>query len=262
MSVDYKRCLRKLIRPVISFSIRQGLSIQDFIEASKQVFIEIAVEEVEKQGKRPNSSRISAMTGIRRPEIRRVTQSEDYKPTSSLVSRVLAQWEQDKRFTTKAGAPRLLNYGEDKSDFHMLVLAVSSDLHPGTVMFELERLKLIDKTARGLSLKERRHITTEDADTGFTILANDISELTLTVEENILTSPEIKNLHGKTVYDNIYHEDLKQIKLWLLAEGAKFHHKVRNYIAKYDKDINPNPNKTAGASVTFCTFARTIEKKL
>lgn len=258
MSVNLNKCLKKLIKPVASFCVRHGLSIQDLLEAAKLAIIEAATEEIERQGKKPNSSRLSAMTGIRRPEIKRVVQGQEYSPIPSLVSRVVAQWEQDARFSTKAGKPRLLNYEED---FHQLVLAVSSDLHPGTVMFELERLNLIDKKSRGLLLKDRRHVVTEDVDTGFTILSDDISELTLAAEENLLLTAEIKNLHGKTIYDNIYHEDLPQIKTWLLTEGTKFHHRVRNFIAEFDKDINPNPCKTAGASVTFCTFSRVKEEK-
>lgn len=259
MSVDFKSCLYKLIKPVIAFSLRHGLSIQDFIETAKIVFIEIASKEIESKGEKPNTSRISAMTGIRRPEIKRVIEGVEYTPIPSLVSRVVAQWEQDSRFQTKLGKPKLLNYEEE---FRDLVLAVSTDLHPGTVMFELERLDLIEKRPRGLLLKDRAHVVTEDVDLGFSLLSNDITDITMSVEENLLHAPTIKNLHGRTNYNNIYHEDLPEIKTWLLTEGARFHHMVRNYLANYDKDINPNPCKTAGASVTFCTFARVERGKL
>ncbi len=260
MSVDFKICLKKLVKPIVSFCLRRGLSYQDFADISKTAFVEQAQNEIAKKGQKINSSRISAMTGIRRPEIKRIKEGSEIINTPSLVSRVVSQWENDSNFKTKAGKPKILGFGKDNSEFNELVLSVSTDLHPSTVLFELERLELIEKKPRGIELKEKRHIVTDDIDLGYKILSDDISDLTTSVEQNLFDAPKLKNLHGKTNFDNIYHEDLEEIKQWLLSEGAKLHHKARNFLANFDKDLNPDACKTPGASVTLTTFSKIEEK--
>ncbi len=262
MEKTLKTYLGLLLRPVIAFAIRHGMSIQDFFDTSKALFVEIAAEEITRQGKKITPSKISAMSGIRRPEVKKIIDGEDDPVQSvSLVSRVLAQWEQDPEFLTKTGKPKVLEYGEVGSEFNRLVAKVSTDLHPASILFELERLQLVKKSPRGLSLLERRHVPVEDIRTGFGILSDDMRVLISTVEENILSELSVKHLHAKTVYDNIYHEDLDTIRQWLLTEGAKFHHKIRNYLARFDKDINVQKDKTPGAKVTLCTFANTEEAR-
>jgi hypothetical protein len=261
MKPQYKSYFKLIIRPVVLFAVRHGIKYQDFLEIGKSVFVEIAEEEIIKQGEKITTSKISAISGLRRPEIKKISEGHENLQAASVISRVVAQWEQDPLFKTRAGKPKVLSYGEDGAEFNNLVGRVSTDLHPASILFELQRLDLAEITSRGISLKSRHHVKIEDLVTGFRLLSEDIHDLISSVEHNMLADSEVKNLHAKTVYDNIYHEDLHTIKQWLLSEGAKFHHKLRNYLAKFDKDINLQKGKTPGARVTFCTFATTEETK-
>ena len=71
-----------------------------------------------------------------------------------MISRVVAQWENDRRFLTQAGKPRVLSCDEDDSEFSELVRLVSKDLHPGTVLFELERSGIVERSKRGVRLNK------------------------------------------------------------------------------------------------------------
>ncbi|HMO16629.1 MAG TPA: DUF6502 family protein [Oligoflexia bacterium] len=261
MESDSFSYVSRVLRKVIAFAIRRGLTFQEFAEIAKTEFVELSIEEISSQGIKPNASRISAMTGIRRPEVRRVCEGSDSGIKHlSMVSRVIALWEQSSKYLTSSGKPRVLTCGSDDTEFHKLVAEVSTDIHPASVLSELLRLDLIEKSPRGVRLKERHHVSTEDKGVGFDMMAEDADLLIRAVEENLLTDVSIKNLHGRTVYDNIYHEDLNDIKQWILSEGGRFHQKVRNFLAEYDKDINPQPGKTPGASVVVCTYSHTKGK--
>ncbi len=252
-----KYYLEQILKPIIAFALKHGIGIQEFSELSKIIYVNVSSEELKRENSKITSSKISVMTGIRRPEIKKILNEDTSLLAHNLVSRVLTQWEQDSEFTTKAGKPRVLKFAEMGDEFNRLVSKVSTDLHPASILFELERRKLVEKTPKGLSLLERKHVSIEDAKTGFSMLTEDISLLINTVEKNVLSEQNVKELHAKTVFDNIYKEDIDTIKKWLLAEGAKFHNKIRNYLASFDKDIKVQESKTPGAKVSFCTFSST-----
>jgi hypothetical protein len=157
-----------------------------------------------------------------------------------VITKVVGQWRQDKRFTTKAGQPRVLSFGEISSQFHELVGTVSQDLNPGTVLFELLRVKAVEETKTGLRLTVQSYVPKGDVVAGFSILANDTDDLTRAVEENVLGNDEVPHLHARTVYDSVRADALPEIKLWLLKEGHQFHGRVREYVSSFDQDINPD----------------------
>ena len=79
------------------------------MESAKVVFIELAALEIRNRGSEPNVSKLSVMTGLRRREVMRIWRDADEKTSSfGYISRVIGLWQQGKRFTTKAGKPRLL----------------------------------------------------------------------------------------------------------------------------------------------------------
>lgn len=66
------RVLRRLVIPLIRLCVRSSYSLQDLVEILKFGFVQVAIEDLSSQGLKPNVSRVSAVTGIRRPEVRRL----------------------------------------------------------------------------------------------------------------------------------------------------------------------------------------------
>ena len=249
-------CLRMLLKPAARYCISNSMTLQDIFLIAKEVLVEVAEDEMRQQSKKINISRLSVMTGVHRRDVMRIyNDGERLDESISLVSRVVSQWENDRRFKGKNGRPKVLSLKGDRSQFRKLVNSVSQDLNPGTVLFELERSGMVEKTDKGLKLKSVTHVQ-RGGEEGFKLLARDNEDLVLSVSENVEEQPSPLNLHARTEFTNLYVDDVPKVRKWLLKEGTAFHKKVRNYLAKYDKDMNPRANKSGGARAVLCAYSR------
>ncbi len=251
------RLLALVLRPAIRFCLRHSLRLQDFVECAKMVFIDECARVLEAREMKQNISRISVMSGVHRRDVARIQQyGLQLHYEQDLITKVVGLWQSGSRFRNKNGEPRVLSTQGDSAEFSELVKAVSRDMNPGTVLFELERIgavKLLDGQAR---LTIESYVPQGDSQKGFAILANDMDDLTLSVEENVLASPDLPQFHARTEYDNIRPDAVPILKRWFLKEGHEFHARVRDFVSKYDQDINPDPNfKGRGIKVNFSAFS-------
>ena len=265
--------LSLLLRPLVRFCLRHGLHIQDLHEAAKGVFVAEAREHLTTRGDDPNISRVSAATGMHRRDVMRIANDGAVKSEPlGLISRVVGQWQYDKRYCQKSGKPRELSCGTTESEFHQLVAALSSDIHAGTVLRELERLGIVERKegANGERVEQRVKlcsgvvVPSGDVLVSYKLLAKDSLNLYSAVEENIFQQANNKtseadkspNLHGTTEFDNIRSEALPKIREWLYSEGSKFHARARDYLSKYDLDIRATGKKSVGGGkVSLTTFS-------
>ena len=251
-------CLKLLMKPIVRFCLRHSLHIQDVLESAKILFTELAAEEMERSGDQPNVARLSAMTGLQRREVMRIFRDSDTREEpQGLVRRVIGQWQQDKRFLTKSRKPKVLSFDGDDSEFRELVRTLSNDLTAGTVLMELERVGAVEQVRGGIKLKSRLYVPTGDLRAGYALLSEDIDDLTTAVEENLLQKLDPPHMHIKTMYDNIDPDSMDDIRNWMYREGSALHQKARNFISKFDRDINPGEKKNGkpGARVVLGTFS-------
>ena len=236
-----RNLLKAILSPCIEFSLRHGLSIQEFIEVAKALYVQTAQKELERGGKSVTASAISIITGIRRGDVGTLSKSkpEESEPTLSVASRVLGHWRQNRRFRTKDRKPRVLTYKGSDSEFADLVKSVSKHVHPTSVLSELERMDAIEKTARGIRLKRETFNYSYNVEEGFSLLSKDIGSMLTAVEENMFNRQKSSNLHLRTEFDNITYEEILEIRRWLVTEGKAFHRRAREFLSKYDRDINP-----------------------
>ena len=252
-------CLGLLLRPIVRFCLRRSLKIQDLLEAAKVAFVSLAEDEI--ADSKASTSKLSIMTGLHRRDVMRLWKEQRApKNQGSLLTRVLGQWQQDRRFQTKQGKPRLLEYEGKESEFVDLVRSVSKDLNPYTVLFELERIGAVVRVGSNLKLVTTTYVPRGNLKESFSLLASDSEDLLSAVEENLVNTPAIPNLHIKTHYDNICEEFVPQIRNWFLDRGAAFHREAREFLAKFDKDLNPALAKhKGGVRAAVGTFSRIEE---
>ena len=252
--------LRRLLRPTVRFLLRRSYTFQDFINLAKVVFVDVAKEEINAQGDKVNISRISMLTGLHRPDVRRIYREQTISDERSenILGRILIKWYHEPQYTTKAGHPRVLSYEGEDSEFRELVRSMTKNYSPGTVLSELERLEAVQRTSRGLKPLRPLLWTGADPGRGLEILSDDMETLFEAIEENLFSEPATPNLHIRTTYDNIFYRDLPRIRRWLVDEGKLFHQKVRNYLAQFDKDISvEHGDMRSGARVTVTAVSLT-----
>lgn len=249
-----------MLRPIARYCLRSSLGLQELLEMSKVVLLEVAAEEMQRLDEKVNISRLSAMTGVHRKDAVRIYREKDVdRESTRFVSRVVWQWRQDQRFQTKAGKPKPLTFRGDESEFSQLVKVVSQDLHPGTVLFELERLNAVKRVKDTIQLLVKAYVPRGNPVEGLRMLGEDVDDLSTAVMDNVFSQDagEKPNYHAKAVYDNISEEDLPQLRSWIFKQASSFHQKVAKYLSKYDLDITPNSKKKGGKRVVLGIFTRT-----
>jgi hypothetical protein len=254
-------CLRHLLGPIVRFCLKNSLSLQEFHQLSKELFVETAAREIERTGAKVNVSRLSVATGVQRREVNRILEAEggDKEPPY-LLARVLTLWERESRYHNSRGKPRPLTHGFDTSEFSDLVREVSKNVNPASVLFEMTRLGIANKTDSSVRLNREDATMRRDEAKAYELVANDMQALIQAVGENVSNLDATPHLHFHTEYDNIFVQDVASIRKWLVDEGRKFHRKVRLRLAKSDRDVSSSrgtEGAPAGARIVCTSFAYT-----
>lgn len=238
------KILGLLLRPVATYAIRHGVKIQGIIEALKLQLVEAARAQLEHDGKKANTSRISVITGLQRKDVLRLYAPEN-QPTSNvhdLITRIVGQWRADPEFSNGMEQPRPLSYGVATSEFQRLVSKVSTDVGAAAVLFELERIGAVRCEQGVVFLLAESYVPTADYVRGFEVYSLDTADLLSAVEENVQCSPPPPNLHIRTTYDRVRKDHAEHLRAWLMREGLRLHARARDLISRYDQDINPVAN--------------------
>lgn len=251
--------LRALLKPVVAYCAKHSLKFQDVGDYLKVEFLEHAKRELSQKGAKITNSRLSMLTGLQRKDIDRL-QSGDGNPreSSNIIFRVIGLWRDDAKYLTSAGTPKILSLDPESGEFQKLISQISSDVGPAAVLFELERLKYVERSPRGLKLLVDNFIPRGDirVDEGADILAEDANDLSKVACDNILHPEKPAQHHLRTEYDKIRSDALSHLRTWFLKEGHAFHLRARAELSKYDQDVNPNPKfKGPTTRVSFSSFS-------
>ena len=250
--------LAMVLVPLVRFCLRHAFPLQEIVSTLKVVYVKATIEEMRAAGEKVNMSRVSMRTGVHVKDVKRIVHDGTalHRPESPL-RKVIGQWEQDPRFLTKSRKPRVLPQSKGEHSFSDLVQSVSKSLHPPLVLRELQRGGYVQITQKGVRLVDPYHRTTADSGELLGILVADTEDLMLAVEENIAEADTIENLHVRTSYDNIHQESIPKVRRWILIEGSKFHKRIRDFLSKHDKDLNPQLKGEGGAKIVVGSFSRT-----
>jgi ribosomal protein S19E (S16A) len=238
--------IRTMLKPIARFCLRNALRVQDLLECIKVALIEAAEDEMVSAGEEVNISRLSAMTGLHRRDVIRIFRKEDTKEApQGTINKIVGQWLHDRRFISRSGDPRVLSIQGQDAEFKRLVNIVSNDLNPATVLFELERVGVVERTRNGIKLVKKGYLLKGDLSQGIRLLSRDTSDLMTAVLQNVTQEEIIPNLHANTNYDKVRADAVPEIREWLHREGSALHQKARNYLSQFDLDIHPVDDKEA-----------------
>jgi hypothetical protein len=230
----------RLLIPIARFALRHSLKLQDLEMMLKVALLEAARTTLHDSGMAESGSRLSLMTGVHRRDVKKLATVSDSSPSlRDITTRIIGQWQSDTRFSDGHGKARPLTGKGPSSEFGELVSTVSREISPYVVLFELHRLGIVEESDDTVKLLKLEYASGE-VDAGFAMLAEDVHDLIAAVEENLLDSHEIPNVHLRTSYDNVPADMADEIKDWILRETTEFHGRMRSRIATSDRDINPH----------------------
>lgn len=134
-----------LLRPLIRWMLRHGVSYTAFAFALKRVFLAAARDELRARGMPATDSALSLLSGVHRRDVRELSRGEAASTSpmaaaGGLPAEVVARWLSDPDFVDARRRPKALPRGEVVDGFDALVARISSDVRPRAVLDELVRL--------------------------------------------------------------------------------------------------------------------------
>lgn len=150
------KALASALLPAVRIFQMGGFGVGEFEVAARLAFVQAASVQGRTKGGRTNVSRIAAMTGLTRKEVRHLlhileANSRLVPPSTSRqrTARVLEAWRTDPLYLDDRGRPRLLTVTGEEPSFRSLVRSYAGDVTPTSVQRELERTGAVRMTAEG-----------------------------------------------------------------------------------------------------------------
>jgi len=255
-----RKLLEILLMPMARFCVRHGVTLSELNHALKTALLNAAQEQLTETTEQITSSRLSVMTGVHRKDsskfLKGIGSKEDIV---SPTIKVLGCWYTKKKYKDADGKPRAVAIGRAGTDFANLVKEISSDVHPHTVLCELQRLNLVKIENDYVTPIKSSFISSMNDEVTAQIIARDIDELMLCADENIAATNERPNHHTATIYDNIPKEYESELRDWINNEASQLHKKIREHVSRYDRDINEGSlkdSKKGTIRFAFGSFGR------
>lgn len=158
---------------------------------AKKVYVDVAFEEFAEPGKKMSVSRVSALTGLFRREVKRL---HELDPDTDSVAgdrynraiKVISGWLNDARFQDGAGQPAELDYDGGDASFAELARAYSGDVTARAMYQVLEAAGSVEQLDDGrVRLVRHAFIPSGDATGMLNILGTDVAELVGTIDHNL-----------------------------------------------------------------------------
>lgn len=192
-SDEYKRAMQRatqtILEPLAGLMLECGIGIGELQTAAKLSLV-LAARNAERDGHRPNVSRIASVTGLTRAQVRQLLADADHQPPhdhgANRAERVLRGWWSDPDFLDETGLPLALPVRGAKKSFATLVKRHSGDPRVNTLLDELCRVKAVrqlpDKRVEAVS---RTTATVRWSPEGLEVLGNRVRSHLETLIHNL-----------------------------------------------------------------------------
>ncbi len=235
--------LRMMLKPMAKLLIEQGITHQEFAEAAKEVYVEMALRHYAESGK-INKSRIAIVTGLTRKEvanvITRALKQEKKGKTFSRPGRVLHGWHNDPDYTGPYGVPMEIPYdsGDGKGtapSFVHLVRTYSGDQSPKQMLDELLRVGAMVQLEDGSYKVLRRDFEPESLSPKLIERFGDIGfNLLTTLSANVQKTGIGEGIFDRAVISNnkLDADELKLFERYLKSRGQQILEEIDNWLTR------------------------------
>ena len=150
------------LREFSSYLISSGVSLEEFQDAAKVAFLQAAMEHARLGNLRINQSALAAITGLSRPQVRKILKGIDEKPLERRghIAQLLDGWRSDPEYWDGLDRPTRLPIRGKSRSFSSLVRKYGRDVTHKALLLELGKLKYtrIDKGCVVLTTKGLQHV--------------------------------------------------------------------------------------------------------
>jgi hypothetical protein len=248
------------MRPLVRLMMLSGVTFPLLAEAIRQLFVEIAAEDVLTNPKTRTDSRISLLTGVHRKEIRRLRQmppADNATPGGvTLVSQIVTRWTGTARFVDPDGRPRILpRSSNEKLDsnpsFDELVESVTTDVRPRAVLDELldHGIVFLDATER-VRLNSEAFIPRPGREEQLFYFARNLHDHIAAAVANISAATTAPFLDRSVHYDRLTPEQVAQLREYARTAAIGILLDVNRHAIELTA-ANPDPDPKEPGRINF-----------
>ena len=207
----------RLMRPMVRILLRNGIAYGTFSELVRKVYVDVAFADFAPEGRKQTVSRISALTGLTRKEVKRLLELDTPDDTASQERfnrgiRVISGWVNDPRFLDADGKPSDLPVDGSPKSFALLVKEYSGDIPTRAMLSMLEEAGSVKSVGKKVRLVRHAFVPGSDPLDKIQVLGTDVAELITTIDHNLTADPGELLFQRKVSYDNIDSAALPKIK--------------------------------------------------
>ena len=232
--------VRKLMRPLVRILLRNGVAYGALADAIRKCYVDVAFEDFAPEGKKQTVSRVSALTGLTRKEVKRLHEldGEDYEASQERYNRavrVISGWMNDRRFLDVKGKPAVLSLENGNKSFAVLVRDYSGDIPVRAMLAMLEEAGSVSNTKDKVRLVRHAYVPAGDDQEKIRILGTDVSELIATIDHNLTAAPEQLLFQRKVAYEAINPDSLVKLKKLSFARAQSLLERLDREYAKHEQ---------------------------
>lgn len=227
--------LLKLLYPLVRVLLRNGVSYGVFAELARKIYVDVAFREFGQQGRKQTISRVAALTGLTRKEVKRLAELEQAGDASThqrfnRAVRVISGWLNDPRFHGSDGQPGPLPVEGDNS-FATLVREFSGDVPTQAMLSVLRAGGSVERDGDTVTLVKHAYVPAAAPVEKIRILGTDTHELIDTIDHNLQADPDELRYQRKVSYFDVSQVAAREFKTLSAAKAQALLEELNAWLA-------------------------------
>jgi hypothetical protein len=248
--------IRLLLRPLVRILIRNGVAHGAFAELTKKVFVDVAFDEFSQEGKKQTVSRVSALTGLTRKDVKRLHELQQTDDSSSQARynravRVISGWRNDKRYLDSAGKPADLPMSGAGCSFDGLIKQYSGDIPTRAMFSMLVEAGSVKEVGGNVRLIRYAYVSSGDPTEKLKILGSDVFELISTIDHNMTADRGDLLFQRKVLYDNIDPDAMPRLRKMSAKKAQTLLEQLDKSYADNELENSSDPGKTISLGIYY-----------
>lgn len=184
-----------MLAPLVRWLLLQGIPLGALVRTLRGVYLDEAHQNLSQRGRRVTDSALSVLTGIHRKEVRAYMEAhhEPSGPSPTALrlaptpaAALFTQWITDPDYRAPDGTVRrMLSRHGPAPSFEALAREASRDVHPRTLLEELERLALIEVQNDQVTLLSDRFVSPSHNPVAIETMAVNVADHLATAVHNL-----------------------------------------------------------------------------
>jgi len=238
---------RRVLRSVVRMMLKHGVMHREFVELSKEIYVEIARSEYGLRGRPTNVARMALLTGLDRKEITRIRGNLDQGAASpepahrqDRIARVLTGWYQDPEYLDDTGRPVVIPLEGTTPSFEALIRRYGGDVPAITILRELQRVKAVRLQGADEVQVVRRNYRLDTVNPEALIRSGSVlADISRTVTHNLYrSSGEPSRFEARASNMNLPISSLPAYRKYINEESQAFLEKIDAWLSNHELPEN------------------------